>query len=173
MLVFLIMSVGGVIVCVMVAAVAFSCNWSWYHGACSALRKRMRHQTIRFSLLRLFIRLVGENGIDLGFRVDEDLCGLHAVLVYRATDGRDVLIDVPYPVYLRAKWALGRAMKRSSLACDYILSDVQAKIEDHIDRSQTAIESAVHIQREAAQRLLNEASPFEKDYIRSQIDILL
>ena len=65
MLVFLIMSVGGVIVCVMVAAVAFSCNWSWYHGACSALRKRMRHQTIRFSLLRLFIRLVGENGIDL------------------------------------------------------------------------------------------------------------
>ena len=58
MLVFLIMSVGGVIVCVMVAAVAFSCNWSWYHGACSALRKRMRHQTIRFSLLRLFIRLV-------------------------------------------------------------------------------------------------------------------
>ena len=106
MLVFLIMSVSGVIVCVMVAAVAFSCNWSWYHGACSALRKRMRHQTIRFSLLRLFIRLVGENGIDLGFRVDEDLCGLHAVLVYRATDGRDVLIDVPYPVYLRAKWAL-------------------------------------------------------------------
>ena len=33
MLVFLIMSVSGVIVCVMVAAVAFSCNWSWYHGA--------------------------------------------------------------------------------------------------------------------------------------------
>ena len=149
MLVFLIMSVSGVIVCAMVAAVAFSCNWNWYHGACSALRKRMRHQTIRFSLLRLFIRLVGENGIDLGFRVDEDLCGLHAVLVYRATDGRDVLIDVPYPAYLRAKWALGRAMKRSPLACDYILSDVQAKIEDHIDRNQTAIESAVHIQREA------------------------
>lgn len=173
MLVFLIMSVSGVIVCVMVATVVFSCNWSWYSSACSVLRKRMRHQTIRFSLLRSLVRLVGENGIDLGFRVDEDLCGLHAVLVYRATDGQDVLIDIPYPVYLRAKWALVRAMKRSPLACDYILSDVQTKIEDHINRNQTAMESVVQIQREAAQRLLKEASSFEKDYIRSQIDILL
>ena len=173
MLAILAILIGCVIMCVLAAAVAFSCNWSWYHGACSALRKRMRHQTIRFSLLRSLIRLVGENGIDLGFRVDEDLCGLHAVLVYRATDGRDVLIDVPYPVYIRAKWALGRAMKGSSLACDYILSDVQAKIEDHINRNKTAMESAVRTQREAAQRLMNETSPFEKDYIRSQIDILL
>ena len=173
MLAILAILIGCVIMCVLVAAVAFSCNWSWYHSACSVLRKCMRHQTIRFSLLRSLIRLVGENGIDLGFRVDEDLCGLHAVLVYRATDGQDVLIDVPYPVYLRAKWALGRAMKCSSLARDYILSDVQAKIEDHINRNQTVMESAVRVQREAAQRLLYETSPFEKDYIRSQIDIML
>ena len=169
----LIMIICVAIVCVMAAAVAFSCNCSWYHSACSVLRKCMRYQKIRFSLLSSLIRLVGENGIDLGFRLDEDLTALHAVLVYRATDGRDVLIDIPYPVYLRAKWALVRAMKRSPLACDYILSDVQTKIEDHINRNQTAMESAVQIQREAAKRLMNETSPFEKDYIRSQIDILL
>ena len=173
MLLVLIMIASGVIVCAIVAAVASSCNWSWYRSACSVLRKRMRYQKIRSALLRSLIRLVRENGIDLGFRVDEDLCGLHAVLVYRATDGQDVLIDVSYPVYLLAKWELGRAMKRSRLVCDYILFDIQRKIEDYIDRSQTTMESAIRIQREAAQRLLNEISLFEKDYIRSQIDIML
>ena len=145
--------------------------WAAYNDVRSALIRSMPSQRIRISLIRSLLKMQRENGVDLGFRIDKKYASLSPVVMYQTADGKDILIDVSYPVYLYLCWLLRRQYRYSER--DYVLSDVQSKLERYIDQNNAAMESAICTQRDVVRRLQEEPTHFHKDYIQSKIDVLL
>ena len=163
--------ISALILFVLMAAIYLTFEWVAYNSALNFIKRTSPCQKLSISLMRSLFEMQKNNRINFGFRVDATLFSTSQVLVYQRTDGQDVLIDVSYPVYCYLRWRILRMRKKSYV--DFVLSDLQTKLEFYIEQNNATIESAVRTQHDVTQRLQNDLSPFQKDYIQSQIDVLL